>query len=65
VGGNRSKWFADALDSIPVRYPNVKSIVFFHFSDDKTTTQQSINWYIKNDVPTTRAITARIKRWKL
>jgi len=63
VGGNRSKWFTDALDSLPQKYPAVKSIVFFHYSDDKTTTQQVINWYFKNDAPVTRAITKEINRW--
>ena len=47
VGGDRSKWFTEALDSISQKYPAVKSIVFFHYSDDKTTTQQVINWYFK------------------
>ena len=49
VGGNRARWYADALDSMPQKYPLVKSILFFHFSKDNTTTQQTLNWYIKDD----------------
>lgn len=64
VGGNRTKWFTDALDSIPQKYPLVKSIVFFHYSDDKTTTQQSLNWYFKNDAITTKAIAREILKYK-
>jgi Glycosyl hydrolase family 26 len=63
VGGSRSKWFSDALASMPHDYPLVKSVMFFHFSEDKTTTQQPINWYIKNDTATTRAIIEQIKQW--
>lgn len=63
VGGNRSQWFSDALASLPRDYPLVKSVVFFHFSDDKTTTQQSINWYIKKDGITTKAIRKQINLW--
>lgn len=64
VGGSRSQWFAAALDSLPEKYPLVKSLVFFHFSDDKTTTQQSINWYIKDDQPSTTVIKNEINKWK-
>jgi len=63
VGGNRSQWFSDALASLPQNYPLVKSVLFFHFSEDKTTTQQPINWYIKNDTATTKAIVQQIKLW--
>jgi hypothetical protein len=62
VGGNRSQWFAQALDSIPSKYPAVKSIVFFHYSEDKTTTLQAINWYIRDDTASLHAIR---KRWPL
>jgi len=64
VGGNRGQWFAQALDSMPQQYPAVKSVLFFHFSDDKTTTQQTINWYIKDDPEVTKAIIAAVKGWK-
>ena len=64
VGGNRAEWFADALDSLPQNYPLVKSILFFHFSEDNTTTQQTLNWYFKNDHPVTSAITRGVKKWK-
>ena len=65
VGGNRSQWFSDALTDIPVKYPAIKSVIFFHYSDDKTTTQQAINWYIKDDKKTSRAISDKIKYWPL
>ncbi|HWB64562.1 MAG TPA: glycosyl hydrolase [Chitinophagales bacterium] len=64
VGGNRSQWFASALDSMPQKYPAVKSVVFFHYSDDKTTTQQTINWYFKDDTASVKAISSSIKGWK-
>jgi len=49
TGGNREKWYKDALRSIPVKYPLVKSVVFFHVSNDATTTDKALNWYIKYD----------------
>ncbi|MGZ4055122.1 MAG: glycoside hydrolase family 26 protein [Bacteroidia bacterium] len=64
VGGDRSKWFAQALDSIPIKYPSVKSVIFYHYSSDKTTTDKAINWYIKDDAMTVKAIKKRISKWK-
>ena len=64
VGGNRARWFADALDSLPQKYPMVKSILFFHYSKDNTTTQQTLNWYFKDDKPVTRAIVKEVGKWK-
>lgn len=64
VGGKREEWFADALNQLPQKYPLVKSILFFHFSEDKTTTQQVINWYFIHDAASVKAITTAIKSWK-
>lgn len=63
VGGNRSRWFVDALRTFPWKYPAVKSILFFHYSYDKTTTQQPLNWYIKNDPVTVTAIRDQLRIW--
>jgi hypothetical protein len=64
VGGNRAKWYADALDNLPQRYPMVKSVLYFHRSKDNTTTQQELNWYIKNDHPVTSTIIRETGKWK-
>lgn len=63
VGGKREQWFAEALNQLPQKYPLVKSVLFFHFSDDKTTTQQVINWYFIHDSKSVKAITTAIKSW--
>jgi len=49
VGGDRAQWFKDALDAFPVKYPSVKAIVFFHVSNDNTTTYKSLDWSFIND----------------
>ena len=64
VGGSRARWYTDALDSLPVRYPLVKSVLFFHFSKDNTTTQQTLNWYFKDDKPITAAIIKAMGTWQ-
>ena len=63
VGGSRSKWFEETFAQFPQRFPAVKAVLFFHFSEDKTTTQQALNWYFKDDHPTTQAIITQLKKW--
>ncbi len=63
VGGDRAKWFKEALVDFPTRYPAVKSIVFFHVSSDATTTYQTLNWYFKNDPDIVREIVSTTSSW--
>ncbi|MBE0648366.1 MAG: cellulase [Bacteroidales bacterium] len=63
VGGDRSAWYANAIRDIPVKYPLVKSLIFFHFSSDNTTTEQTLNWYFIDDKETTRAIFEQLSLW--
>ena len=62
-GGSRSKWYSDALKNIPVKYPLVKSILYFHFDADNTTTQQVLDWTIVHDKEIINTIIKRINGW--
>jgi hypothetical protein len=64
VGGDRSAWYADALLHLDQRYPMVRSVLFFHYSDDRTTTMESLNWYVRHDSLVVRAITRGIASWQ-
>jgi hypothetical protein len=63
VGGSRPDWFSEALARIPADYPMIKAILFFHFSEDRTTTQQTLNWYFRTDTLVTKAIRKELKNW--
>ena len=63
VGGSRSKWFEEALNDMPKQYPNVKSIIFFHHGEDKSTTQQTLNWQIRNDLNVRKTIISQMAIW--
>jgi hypothetical protein len=63
VGGKRSQWYDDALMQLPQKYPLVKSVLFFHFSNDNTTTQQTLDWYVIDDKQTVGAIRKSITAW--
>jgi beta-mannanase len=65
VGGNRSEWYARSFDSLSIKYPLVKSLMFFHYSDDRTTTQQALDWRIINDKETLQEIRPRLGHQKM
>lgn len=63
VGGDRAAWYSNALDSIPVKYPLIHSVVFFHASGDNTTTYKTLDWSIKNDKEVIKAIQSAVRNW--
>ncbi len=62
VGGNRVEWYTEALNAIPEQFPGVKSLLFFHYSADRTTTQQALDWSFKHDEDLSRAIADALNR---
>jgi beta-mannanase len=60
TGGNRSKWYKDALHSFK-KYPLLKSVIFFHSGNDNTTTYKSLNWQIVNDKAVMKSLSAEMK----
>lgn len=62
VGGNRPQWFVDAISSMPLKYPEIKAVIFFHCSSDITTTNKALNWYFKDDSLVTRVIVSSIQK---
>lgn len=63
VGGDRAKWYAEALYDFPTKYPAVKALIFFHNRKDATTTFQTLNWYIKDEPAVTIAIKEQFLKW--
>lgn len=63
VGGDRAEWLSEALTSLPADYPLIKSVVFFHTSDDATTTYKSLDWSFRTDTTVTKALKASFESW--
>jgi len=61
VGGDRAAWYTDFFSSLKTEYPMVKSILFYHSSDDQTTTNKSLDWQFKNDSITLVSINYSLK----
>ena len=64
VGGNRATWFKDGLAPIHSQFPLVKGVVFFHSSDDNTTTYKSLDWSFKTDEEVKTALKDVFESWK-
>lgn len=64
VGGNRKQWYEKALNDLPTRYPQVRGLLFFHFSKDQTTTQQPLDWTIQHDPEIVRTVSEAIELWQ-
>jgi hypothetical protein len=63
VGGNRAVWFSQAMDSLPVKYPALKGLIFYHATSDNTTTYKSLDWSFENDKPSADAVRNSITKW--
>ena len=63
VGGDRNLWYKEAFCELPNKYPNVKAVLFFHFSNDNTLTYQTLNWQIKNDSLITKYLVDCMSEW--
>jgi hypothetical protein len=63
VGGDKAKWFYQALDSLPSKYPAVKSVVFFHNTNDNTTTYKSLDWSFASEPKVAAAIRKAMANW--
>lgn len=63
VGGDRAEWYRAMMASIPTDYPAIKAILFFHFSEDRTTTPQAVDWTIIWDKPVIEAIKSEYLLW--
>ncbi len=65
VGGDRDKWYGDALTAIPKLYKKVKGIVFFNYPSDNTLTDKSVTWELGPNQTVTQKIKSILKDWEL
>jgi hypothetical protein len=63
VGGDRAAWYHDALVDLPVRYPAVAAVLFFHVSGDQTVTYQKVDWTLAADSALARTVAGAIRSW--
>ena len=58
-GGDKSKWFADALNSqIPNHYPKIQAIIFFN---DNKMSSEGVDWRIETSPSVLRTVSASLR----
>lgn len=63
VGGDRARWYADALGELTTRRPAIRAVLFFHVSGDQTSTYQPVDWTVVNDTTALTAIRSALIGW--
>jgi len=63
VGGERLAWYREALTDLPRRFPEVKSLLFFHVLDDATVTYKKIDWSFSEDSDAVEVVCEAIETW--
>lgn len=61
VGGNREEWYANALDSLPEKYPLLKAVIFYNNDNDKTTLSKTLDWSLNDDSLSIRVVRKSLK----
>lgn len=62
VGGDRIRWFADALGDLRARYPLLKAVMFFNVPADVTVTYQALDWTFTADTAVVGAVRGALAR---
>lgn len=62
VGGDRVRWYREALEGFPARHPRVKALLFFHARDDRTVTRQAVDWAFESDTTVVRTLREALGR---
>lgn len=64
VGGDRTRWYADALARLPERHPSVKALLFFHVGSDQTVTYQRVDWRLAGDSVLVAGVRSAVASWR-
>jgi hypothetical protein len=65
VGGDKAKWFKEALTTLPTKYPAVKAVVFFNNANDVSTTYKALDWSMNAEKPVLLAIRQSLAGWRM
>lgn len=65
VGGDRLQWYQQALESLPVKFKQVKAVVFFHAANDVTITYKALDWSFEHDPKVLKTVTTAVEKWKM
>ncbi len=63
VGGERDKWYEEALTNLPEKYPALKAVIFYNNDNDNTTLSKSLVWSLNSDTLSIQAVKRAVTTW--
>ena len=63
VGGDRAEWLEESFRDLPTDYPSIKSVIFFHYSEDRTVTNKVVSWQIIREPRSLEALRTAMDSW--
>jgi hypothetical protein len=63
VGGDRTRWYIDALERLTRQFTAVRGLVFFNARNDRTVTYQVVDWSLTGDPELSGAVRAVLQAW--
>jgi Glycosyl hydrolase family 26 len=63
VGGDRTRWYLDAIDALSHEYTGVKAVLFFNGRNDQTVTYQKVDWSLTGDPAAAAAVRHALTTW--
>lgn len=63
-GGDRPEWYKTSFNAIADQYFDVKVLLFFNYSNDKTVSDKALNWSLNRDKQSLQILRDQIKSLK-
>ena len=63
VGGDRTRWYLEAIQALAHEYTGVKALLFFNGRNDQTVTYQKVDWSLTSDQALASAVQHELRTW--
>jgi hypothetical protein len=63
VGGDRTRWYRDAIQALAHECTGVKAVLFFNGRNDQTVTYQKVDWSLTGDPAAAAAVQRELTTW--
>jgi beta-mannanase len=63
VGGDRTRWYRDAIQALAHECTGVKAVLFFNDRNDQTVTYQKVDWSLTGDPAAAAAVQRELTTW--
>ncbi|HLV22974.1 MAG TPA: glycosyl hydrolase [Polyangiaceae bacterium] len=62
-GGDRARWYEQALKRLPAAYPDIKALIFFHVGSDRTVSGEPLRWSFADEPAVAGVVQRGLAAW--